>query len=227
MIFTRFCKAATRTCKHNTVINTQTNSGQTSSQGHHRVTCWWWCNSLWCRDTAWLHTPPAWWSVSPSETHVSKRSTLKTSECVYSLILCFNFTLEKKSLSRQIWRQGVVCTSLSKLALVNSRELSRALVAASLTLLLGSSFLMPWMMAVRIWLAFSCSCSGSWRNHNQVNNQLILYLLPALLSAAVCDHSRCPGRCIRWPPAWTPSCVRCSRGQWRWRPAVGSARATG
>lgn len=52
-------------------------------------------------------------------------------------------------------------TSFAKLALVNSRELSRALVAASLTLLLGSSFLIPWMIAVRIWLALSCSCSGS------------------------------------------------------------------
>lgn len=62
-------------------------------------------------------------------------------------------------------------TSLSKLALVNSSEFSRALVAASLTLLLGSSFLMPWMMAVRIWLAFSCSCSGSWRrSHGRVTS---------------------------------------------------------
>lgn len=52
-------------------------------------------------------------------------------------------------------------TSLSKLALVNSSELRSALVAASFTLLLGSSFLMPWMMAVRIWFPFSCSCSGS------------------------------------------------------------------
>lgn len=58
-----------------------------------------------------------------------------------------------------VWRKQR--TSLSKLALVNSSELSSALVAASFTLLLGSSFLMPWMMAVRIWLAFSCSCSGS------------------------------------------------------------------
>lgn len=54
-------------------------------------------------------------------------------------------------------------TSLSKLAFVNSSELRSALVAASLTLLLGSSFLMPWMMAVRIWLALSWRCSGSWR----------------------------------------------------------------
>lgn len=60
-----------------------------------------------------------------------------------------------------MWTSGT-STSLSKLALVNSRELSSALVAASLTLLLGSSFLMPWMIAVRIWLALSCSCSGSW-----------------------------------------------------------------
>lgn len=60
-------------------------------------------------------------------------------------------------------------TSLSKLALVNSSELSRALVAASLTLLLGSSFLMPWMMAVRIWLAFSCSCSGSCRDQQRLS----------------------------------------------------------
>lgn len=52
-------------------------------------------------------------------------------------------------------------TSLSKFALVNSSEFRSALVAASFTLLLGSSFLIPWIMAVRISLDLSCSCSGS------------------------------------------------------------------
>lgn len=42
-------------------------------------------------------------------------------------------------------------------------------MAASLTLLLGSSFLMPWMMAVRIWLALSWRCSGSCQSVHKVN----------------------------------------------------------
>ena len=46
-------------------------------------------------------------------------------------------------------------TSLSKLARQNSSELNRALVAANLTWLLGSSFFMPCTMAVRMSLAFS------------------------------------------------------------------------
>ena len=47
--------------------------------------------------------------------------------------------------------------SLSKFALVNSRELRRALVEASLTCVLVSSLLIPCTMAVRISLA------ESWR----------------------------------------------------------------
>lgn len=57
----------------------------------------------------------------------------------------------------------VPLTSLSKFALVNSKEFRSALVAASFTLLLGSSFLIPWMIAVRISLDLSWSCSGSWK----------------------------------------------------------------
>ena len=47
---------------------------------------------------------------------------------------------------------------------MNSSEFRSALVAASFTLLLGSSFLIPWIMAVRISLDLSCSCSGSWND---------------------------------------------------------------
>lgn len=38
--------------------------------------------------------------------------------------------------------------------------------------------------------------------------------------------SQCPDRCIRWPPAWTPSCARCCWGLWRWPPAEEWALAT-
>ncbi len=104
--------------------------------------------------------------------------------------------------------RGERSTSLSKLALVNSSELRSALVAASLTLLLGSSFLMPWMMAVRIWLALSWRCSGSCqskvnqteaRKHSEcvldgthdvladVSDGLQRGLLHVLGAAGVCD----------------------------------------
>lgn len=88
-----------------------------------------------------------------------------------SLLAAKNYnqeTIQKTNILIGVWtgdmcaKRGCGSTSLSKLALVNSSELSNALVAASLTLLLGSSFLMPCMMAVKIWLALSCRCSGSW-----------------------------------------------------------------
>jgi hypothetical protein len=58
-----------------------------------------------------------------------------------------------------------VPTSFSKLAFVNSSEFKSALVAASRTLLLVSSFRIPCIMAVRIsldWLAKNLGSYGGW-----------------------------------------------------------------
>jgi len=57
---------------------------------------------------------------------------------------------------------NVIHTNLSKLALVNSKELRRAVVAANRTWLLGSLWRIPWIIAVNIWFDCatntSCSC---------------------------------------------------------------------
>ena len=54
---------------------------------------------------------------------------------------------------------SIVLTSSWKFALVNSKELSRAVVAAKRTWLLVSDCLMPCTMAVRIW--FDCPTNTS------------------------------------------------------------------
>lgn len=65
---------------------------------------------------------------------------------------------------RKITKKSIMSlclTSLSKFCRVNSSELRRAWVAASLTLLLGSSFFMPNMMPVRMWSDWAARMFGS------------------------------------------------------------------